>query len=87
MLYKLLKYITKSNNNYYDYQQRRITLDSVMITMTNEWVNSCKRPEADSDFYWKKVQEATSIRDKFCNNHLVYTKIYDYIFKKEMKKM
>jgi hypothetical protein len=84
MLYKLFKCITNTKS-YKDYEARRIMLDTVMLTITNEYVKSLTKNSEDVNNMHKRAIEATDIRNKFCNRHIIYTKIFDYIFKKGLE--
>lgn len=84
MLYKLFKCITNSKS-YKDYEARRVTLDSVMLTIVNEYVKSLTENSEVVDDIHKRAIEATELRNKFCNRHIIYTKIFDYIFKKGLE--
>lgn len=81
MLYKLFKCITNSKS-YKDYEARRLILDSVMLTIVHEYVKSLTENSENVDDIHKRAIEATELRNKFCNRHIIYTKIFDYIFKK-----
>lgn len=81
MLYKLYKCITNTKS-YKDYEARRIILDSVMLTIVHEYVRSLTDNSENVDDMHKQAIEATELRNKFCNRHIIYTKIFDYIFKK-----
>lgn len=82
MLYKLFKCITNTKS-YKDYEARRLILDSVMLTIVHEYVKSLTaNSEENVDDIHKRAIEATELRNKFCNRHIIYTKIFDYIFKK-----
>lgn len=81
MLYKLFKCITNTKS-YKDYEVRRVMLDSVMLTIVNEYVKSLTENSENVNDIHKRAIEATELRNKFCNRHVIYTKIFDYIFKK-----
>ena len=80
----LYKYISKLES-YKKYEQRRIILDSIMLTMFHEWARNANNPEVDTSDLWEKSQEASRTRNNFCNRHIIYTKIFDYIFKMNSK--
>lgn len=84
MLYKLFKRITNTKS-YKNYEATRLLLDSVMLTITNEYVKSLTKNSEDVDMMHKQSLKATEIRNEFCNRHIVYTKIFDYIFKKGLE--
>lgn len=82
MLYKIFKCITNTKS-YKDYEARRLILDSVMLTIVNEYVRSLTvNSEENVDDIHKRAIEATELRNSFCNRHIIYTKVFDYIFKK-----
>lgn len=81
MLYKLYKCITNTKS-YKDYEARRVILDSVMLTIVHEYVKSLSENSENVNEIHKRAIEATELRNKFCNRHIIYTKIFDYIFKK-----
>lgn len=81
MLYKIFKCITNSKS-YRDYEARRVLLDSVMLTIIHEYVKSLTENSEVVEDIHKRAIEATELRNKFCNRHIIYTKIFDYIFKK-----
>lgn len=85
MLYKLFKCITNTKS-YKDYEARRLILDKVMLTIVNEYVKSLTvNSEENVDDIHKRAIEATELRNRFCNRHIIYTKIFDYIFKKGLE--
>ena len=85
MLYKLFKCITNSKS-YKDYEARRLILDSVMLTIVHEYVKSLtENSEEYVDDIHKRAIEAIELKNKFCNRHIIYTKIFDYIFKKGLE--
>lgn len=84
MLYKLFKCITNSKS-YKDYEARRVMLDSVMLTVVHEYLNSLIENSENVNDIHKQAIEATELRNKFCNRHIIYTKIFDYIFKKGLE--
>lgn len=85
MLYKLIKRITNTKS-YKDYEARRLLLDSTMLIITNEYVKSLAADSEETiNIMQKHAIEATEIRNKFCNRHIIYTKIFDYIFKKGLE--
>lgn len=84
MLYKIFKCITNTKS-YKDYEARRVLLDSVMLTIIHEYVKSLTENSENVDEMHKRAIQATELRNKFCNRHIIYTKIFDYIFKKGLE--
>lgn len=84
MLYKLFKCITNTKS-YKDYETRRLIIDSIMMTIVHEYVKSLTDNSENVDYIHKRAIEATEIRNRFCNRHIIYTKIFDYIFKKGLE--
>ena len=61
MLYKLFKRITNSKS-YKDYEARRLMLDSVMLTIINEYVKSLTENSENINDIHKQAIEATELR-------------------------